>query len=175
MNLFAATLKRLGIECICCGTQTCRLKKSWYRRRLSSIQSFVFGETLANPALTVLILKTGVELPRKITFRLLWIIHLPRPIYANPYNLGRGYCHSLNIQVFGWTCAKWWGCTDNGKILTGRMGNSRLPNRMMDIMESFIRRIWKHGLYNQGQNAADEGSRRLSGNPFFFLVKPLVL
>lgn len=72
VNLFAVTFKRMGIECIFVDPEA---SEDEIRAAFKPNTKAVFGETLANPALTVLILKNSQRLLMKTTSLSSWTTH----------------------------------------------------------------------------------------------------
>jgi O-acetylhomoserine (thiol)-lyase len=85
INLFSFTLKRLGIECIYVSQQAGEAElQAAFRPRTKA----VFGETLANPALTVLDIEKWAKLAHAHGVPLIVDNTFATPILCKPFNFG---------------------------------------------------------------------------------------
>lgn len=120
VNLFAVTLKRLGIECIFVDADA-PLKE--LQKAVKPNTKAVFGETLANPALAVLDIEKFAELAHSNNIPLIIDNTFPTPILCRPIEHGADivihstskYMDGHAVQVggvivdagkFDWTCGK---------------------------------------------------------------------
>lgn len=120
VNLFAVTLKRLGIECIFVDPEA---PLEELQKAVKPNTKAVFGETLANPALTVLDIEKFAELAHSNNLPLIIDNTFPTPILCRPIEYGADivihsttkYMDGHAVQVggvivdagkFDWTCGK---------------------------------------------------------------------
>ncbi len=85
VNLFAVTLKRLGIECIFVDAQA---DEEELDRAFKENTRAVFGETLANPALTVLDIEKFAKFAHKHQVPLIIDNTFATPILCKPFEYG---------------------------------------------------------------------------------------
>lgn len=126
VNLFSYTLKRLGIECI-------YIDKNASDQEISEAfkpnTKAVFGETLANPALTVLDIERFARLAHQHHVPLIVDNTFATPILCKPFEYGADiivhstskYMDGHAVQIggaivdsgnFDWTCGKFPGLTE---------------------------------------------------------------
>ncbi|MGN1086800.1 MAG: O-acetylhomoserine aminocarboxypropyltransferase/cysteine synthase family protein [Porcipelethomonas sp.] len=120
VNLFAVTLKRLGIECIFVDADA---SLEELQKAVKPNTKAVFGETLANPALAVLDIEKFAELAHSNNLPLIVDNTFPTPILCRPIEHGADivihstskYMDGHAVQVggvivdagkFDWTCGK---------------------------------------------------------------------
>lgn len=120
VNLFAVTLKRLGIECIFVDADA---PLEELQKAVKPNTKAVFGETLANPALAVLDIEKFAELAHSNNLPLIIDNTFPTPILCRPIEHGADivihstskYMDGHAVQVggvivdagkFDWTCGK---------------------------------------------------------------------
>ncbi len=120
VNLFAVTLKRLGIECIFVDADA---PLEELQKAVKPNTKAVFGETLANPALAVLDIEKFAELAHSNNLPLIVDNTFPTPILCRPIEHGADivihstskYMDGHAVQVggvivdagkFDWTCGK---------------------------------------------------------------------
>lgn len=120
VNLFAVTLKRLGIECIFVDADA---PLEELQKAVKPNTKAVFGETLANPALAVLDIEKFAELAHSNNMPLIIDNTFPTPILCRPIEHGADivihstskYMDGHAVQVggvivdagkFDWTCGK---------------------------------------------------------------------
>lgn len=120
VNLFAVTLKRLGIECIFVDADA---PLEELQKAVKPNTKAVFGETLANPALAVLDIEKFAELAHSNNLPLIVDNTFPTPILCRPIEYGADivihstskYMDGHAVQVggvivdagkFDWTCGK---------------------------------------------------------------------
>lgn len=120
VNLFAVTLKRLGIECIFVDADA---PLEELQKAVKPNTKAVFGETLANPALAVLDIEKFAELAHSNNIPLIIDNTFPTPILCRPIEHGADivihstskYMDGHAVQVggvivdagkFDWTCGK---------------------------------------------------------------------
>lgn len=120
VNLFAVTLKRLGIECIFVDADA---PLEELQKAVKPNTKAVFGETLANPALAVLDIEKFAELAHSNNLPLIIDNTFPTPILCCPIEHGADivihstskYMDGHAVQVggvivdagkFDWTCGK---------------------------------------------------------------------
>jgi len=85
INLFAFTLKRLGIECV---FVDCYASDDEIRAAFKPNTKLVFGETLANPALTVLDIERFAKIAHERNVPLMVDNTFPTPILCKPFDFG---------------------------------------------------------------------------------------
>lgn len=85
VNLFAVTLKRLGIECIFVDADASEEELQKY---IKPNTKAVFGETLANPALTVLDIEKFAKFAHKNELPLIIDNTFPTPVLCRPIEYG---------------------------------------------------------------------------------------
>jgi len=85
VNLFAVTLKKLGIECI---YVDCDADESEIEAAFKPNTRAVFGETLANPALTVLDIEKFAKIAHKHNVPLILDNTFATPILCRPFEFG---------------------------------------------------------------------------------------
>lgn len=133
INLFSYTLKRLGIECI-------YIDKNASDQEISEAfkpnTKAVFGETLANPALTVLDIERFAGLAHQYHVPLIVDNTFATPILCKPFEYGADiivhstskYMDGHAVQIggaivdsgnFDWTCGKFPGLTEPDKSYHG--------------------------------------------------------
>ncbi|MCL2392345.1 MAG: aminotransferase class I/II-fold pyridoxal phosphate-dependent enzyme [Oscillospiraceae bacterium] len=85
INLFTFTLKRLGIECIFvdCDASEAEISKAFKRNT-----KLVFGETIANPALSVLDIEKFASVAHAHNVPLIVDNTFPSPILCKPFDFG---------------------------------------------------------------------------------------
>lgn len=120
VNLFAVTLKRLGIECIFVDADA---PLEELQKAVKPNTKAVFGETLANPALAVLDIEKFAELAHSNNLPLIIDNTFPTPILCRPIEHGADivihstskYMDGHAVQIggvivdagkFDWTCGK---------------------------------------------------------------------
>jgi O-acetylhomoserine (thiol)-lyase len=85
VNLFSVTLKKLGIECI---YVDCDASEDEINAKFKPNTKAVFGESLANPALTVLDIEKFAKIAHKHNVPLIIDNTFPTPILCKPFNYG---------------------------------------------------------------------------------------
>ena len=85
VNLFAVTLKKLGIECIFVDPDA---SEDEIDKLVKSNTKAVFGETLANPALTVFDIEKWAKIAHKHHLPLIVDNTFPTPILCKPFEFG---------------------------------------------------------------------------------------
>lgn len=85
VNLFAVTLKRFGIECIFVDAEA---SEEEIQSKFKSNTKAVFGETLANPALTVLDIEKLANIAHKNNVPLIIDNTFATPILCKPFKFG---------------------------------------------------------------------------------------
>ena len=63
----------------------------------------MFGETIANPALTVLDIELFAKVAHAHGVPLMVDNTFPTPVNCRPIRVGRGHCHPLYYKVYGRT------------------------------------------------------------------------
>ncbi len=126
VNLFSYTLKRLGIECIYIDKNA---PDQEIDRAFRPNTKAVFGETLANPALTVLDIERFADIAHRHKVPLIVDNTFATPILCKPLEFGADiivhstskYMEGHAVQVggaivdsgrFDWTCGKFSGLTE---------------------------------------------------------------
>jgi O-acetylhomoserine (thiol)-lyase len=85
INLFSITLKKLGIECI---YVDCEASEDEIHAAFKPNTKAVFGESLANPALTVLDIEKFAKIAHEHNVPLIVDNTFPTPILCKPFNYG---------------------------------------------------------------------------------------
>jgi OAH/OAS sulfhydrylase len=85
VNLFAVTLKKFGIECIFIDADA---SEEEIQKSFKENTKAVFGETLANPALTVLDIEKLARIAHKNNVPCIIDNTFPTPILCNPFKYG---------------------------------------------------------------------------------------
>ena len=126
VNLFFYTLKRLGIECIYIDKNA---SDEEIDQAFKPNTKAVFGETLANPALTVLDIERFANIAHRHTVPLIVDNTFATPVLCKPFEYGADiivhstskYMDGHAVQVggaivdsgkFDWTCGKFPGLTE---------------------------------------------------------------
>ena len=126
VNLFSYTLKRLGIECIYIDKNA---SDEEIDQAFKPNTKAVFGETLANPALTVLDIERFVNIAHRHTVPLIVDNTFATPVLCKPFEYGADiivhstskYMDGHAVQIggaivdsgkFDWTCGKFPGLTE---------------------------------------------------------------
>lgn len=101
INLFGVTLKKLGIECIWADAEA---SEEEVQKLFKPNTKAVFGETLANPALTVFDIEKWANIAHKNNVPAHRGQHVRNAGAVPTDRMGRGYCHPLDHQVHGRPC-----------------------------------------------------------------------
>lgn len=126
VNLFSYTLKRLGIECIYIDKNA---SDEEIDQAFKPNTKAVFGETLANPALTVLDIERFANIAHRHTVPLIVDNTFATPVLCKPFEYGADiivhstskYMDGHAVQIggaivdsgkFDWTCGKFPGLTE---------------------------------------------------------------
>lgn len=126
VNLFSYTLKRLGIECIYIDKNA---SDEEIDQAFKPNTKAVFGETLANPALTVLDIERFADIAHRHTVPLIVDNTFATPVLCKPFEYGADiivhstskYMDGHAVQIggaivdsgrFDWTCGKFPGLTE---------------------------------------------------------------
>lgn len=126
VNLFSYTLKRLGIECIYIDKNA---SDEEIDQAFKPNTKAVFGETLANPALTVLDIERFANIAHRHTVPLIVDNMFATPVLCKPFEYGADiivhstskYMDGHAVQIggaivdsgkFDWTCGKFPGLTE---------------------------------------------------------------
>ena len=126
VNLFFYTLKRLGIECIYIDKNA---SDEEIDQAFKPNTKAVFGETLANPALTVLDIERFADIAHRHTVPLIVDNTFATPVLCKPFEYGADiivhstskYMDGHAVQIggaivdsgrFDWTCGKFPGLTE---------------------------------------------------------------
>lgn len=126
VNLFSYTLKRLGIECIYIDKNA---SDEEIDQAFKPNTKAVFGETLANPALTVLDIERFANIAHRHTVPLIVDNTFATPVLCKPFEYGADiivhstskYMDGHAVQIggaivdsgkFDWTCEKFPGLTE---------------------------------------------------------------
>jgi len=133
INLFSHTLKRLGIECIYINKNA---SDQEINKAFKSNTKAVFGETIANPALTVLDIERFAKLAHQHHVPLIVDNTFATPILCKPFEYGADiivhstskYMDGHAVQIggaivdsgnFDWTCGRFPGLTEPDKSYHG--------------------------------------------------------
>ena len=121
VNLFSVTLKKYGIECI---FVDCDADEDTIRRAVKPNTRLIFGETIANPALTVLDIERFARVAHENNIPLIVDNTFATPVLCKPFEFGAdivihstskymdGHAAALGGGVivdsgrFDWTCGK---------------------------------------------------------------------
>lgn len=157
VNLFAVTLKRFGIECIFVDAED---SEEEIQSRFKANTKAVFGETLANPALTVLDIEKFARIAHKNNVPLIIDNTFATPVLCKPFKYGADviihsttkYMDGHALQVggvivdsgnFDWTNGKFPEFTEpdesyHGVIYTRDFGNQAyIVKARMQLMRDF--------------------------------------
>ena len=157
VNLFSYTLKRLGIECIYIDKNA---SDEEIDQAFKPNTKAVFGETLANPALTVLDIECFVNIAHRHTVPLIVDNTFATPVLCKPFEYGADiivhstskYMDGHAVQIggaivdsgkFDWTCGKFPGLTEpdesyHGISYTDTYGKrAYIVKARMQIMRDF--------------------------------------
>ena len=157
VNLFSFTLKRLGIECIYIDKNA---SDEEIHRAFRSNTKAVFGETIANPALTVLDIDRFARIAHQHKVPLIVDNTFATPILCKPFDYGADivlhstskYMDGHAVQIggaivdsghFDWTCGNFPGLTDpdesyHGISYTETYGNrAYIVKARMQLMRDF--------------------------------------
>ena len=133
VNLFSYTLKRLGIECIYIDKNA---SDEEIDQAFKPNTKAVFGETLANPALTVLDIERFANIAHRHTVPLIVDNTFATPVLCKPFEYGADiivhstskYMDGHAVQIggaivdsgkFDWTCGKFPGLTESDESYHG--------------------------------------------------------
>lgn len=133
VNLFSYTLKRLGIECIYIDKNA---SDEEIDQAFKPNTKAVFGETLANPALTVLDIERFANIAHRHTVPLIVDNTFATPVLCKPFEYGADiifhstskYMDGHAVQIggaivdsgkFDWTCGKFPGLTEPNESYHG--------------------------------------------------------
>lgn len=166
VNLFAVTLRKLGIECIFVDADA---SADEIQAAVKPNTKAVFGETLANPALSVLDIEKFAKVAHDNSIPLIIDNTFPTPILCRPIEYGADivihstskYMDGHAVQVggvivdsgnFDWTCGKFPAFTEpddsyHGLVYTKSYGRSAyIVKARMQLMRDF-------GCYPAAQSA----------------------
>lgn len=114
VNLFAVTLKRLGIECIFVDAES---DEETIEKAFKPNTRAVFGETLANPALTVLDIEKFAKIAHKMGVPLIIDNTFATPILCKPFEYGADIIvHSTSKYMDGHALQVGGVIVDSGKF-----------------------------------------------------------
>ncbi len=157
VNLFAVTLKKLGIECIFVDIDA---NEDTIQKAFKPNTKAVFGETLANPALTVLDIEKFARIAHKNNVPLIIDNTFATPILCKPIEYGADIVlhsttkymdgHALQVGgvivdagTFDWTCGKFPEFTEpdesyHGIVYTREFGKAAyIVKARMQLMRDF--------------------------------------
>lgn len=166
INLFAVTFKKMGIECIFVSPDA---SEDEIRAAFKPNTKAVFGETIANPALTVFDIEKFAKIAHENNVPLIVDNTFPTPILCRPIEFGADivihstskYMDGHAVQVggvivdsgnFDWTCGKFPEFTEpdesyHGLIYTKAYGKAAyIVKARMQLMRDF-------GCYPAAQSA----------------------
>lgn len=98
INLFSITMKRLGIECIYVDPDA---TDDEIQAAFKDNTKLVFGETIANPALTVFDIERFANIAHKNGVPLIVDNTFATPYLCRPIEWGRRYRYPFYIKVYG--------------------------------------------------------------------------
>ncbi len=114
VNLFAVTLKRLGIECIFIDPDA---SEEEIQNAIKPNTRLIFGETLANPALTVLDIEKFAKIAHSNNIPLIVDNTFPTPILCRPIEYGADIViHSTSKYMDGHAVQTGGVIVDSGKF-----------------------------------------------------------
>ncbi len=114
VNLFAVTLKKLGIECIFVDAEA---DEETIQKAFKENTKVVFGETLANPALAVLDIEKFAKIAHKNNVPLIIDNTFPTPILCKPIDFGADIVvHSTSKYMDGHALQIGGVIVDSGKF-----------------------------------------------------------
>ncbi len=114
VNLFAVTLKKLGIECVFVDAQA---GEEDIQKAFKPNTKMVFGETLANPALTVLDIEKFARIAHKNNVPLIIDNTFATPILCKPFRYGADIItHSTSKYMDGHALQVGGVIVDSGKF-----------------------------------------------------------
>ncbi len=157
VNLFAVTLKKLGIECIFVDADA---DEATIQQAFKPNTKAVFGETLANPALTVLDIEKFARIAHRNAVPLIIDNTFATPILCKPIEFGADIIvhstskymdgHALQVGgvivdagTFDWTCGKFPEFTQpdasyHGVVYTREFGKAAyIVKARMQLMRDF--------------------------------------
>ena len=117
-NLISVTMKKMGIDCYLCGPPDCTEEELNAAFRPNT--KAVFGETIANPALTVLDIEKFAKAAHAHGVPLDCGQHLRHPGQLPPLRVGGRHRHPLHHQVYGrprrrcWAAPSWTAASSTG-------------------------------------------------------------
>lgn len=104
-NLIAVTMKRMGIDATFVSPDATEEElNAAFRDNTKAM----FGETIANPALTVLDIEKFAKVAHAHGVPLIVDNTFPTPINCQPHQVGSGYCDPLHHEVHGRTRRGGW-------------------------------------------------------------------
>ncbi|MCI7804457.1 MAG: O-acetylhomoserine aminocarboxypropyltransferase/cysteine synthase [Oscillospiraceae bacterium] len=166
VNLFAVTLKRLGIECIFVDADA---PLEELQKAVKPNTKAVFGETLANPALAVLDIEKFAELAHSNNLPLIIDNTFPTPILCRPIEHGADivihstskYMDGHAVQVggvivdagkFDWTCGKFPEFVEPDESYHG-ISYTRTYGKMAYIVKARMQLMRDFGCYPAANSA----------------------
>ncbi len=166
VNLFAITLKKLGIECIFIGKDA---TDEEIDRAFKPNTKAVFGETIANPALTVLDIERFANIAHKHGVPLIVDNTFATPILCKPFEYGADivihsttkYMDGHAVQVggvivdsgkFDWTNGKFPGLTEPDESYHG-ISYTETYGKMAYIIKARMQLMRDFGVYPAAHSA----------------------
>lgn len=167
VNLFAVTLKKLGIECIFVDADA---SEEELQKAFKPNTKAVFGETLANPALSVLDIEKFAKLAHKNNVPLIIDNTFPTPILCRPIEHGADIVvHSTSKYMDGHAVQVGGVIIDSGNFdwTNGKFPEFTEPDESYHGIV-YTQSYGKACIYRKGKNAAYERFRMLSCCKFRF-------
>ena len=104
-NLIAVTLKKMGISATFVSPDA---TEEELNAAFQPNTKLMFGETIANPALTVLDIELFAKVAHAHGVPLIVDNTFPTPVNCRPIRMGCRYRHSLHHKIYGWTWSSTW-------------------------------------------------------------------
>ena len=164
VNLFGVTLKRFGIECIWVDPLA---DEETISQAIKPNTKLIFGETIANPALTVFDIEKFAKIAHAHQIPLIVDNTFATPILCRPIEFGADIViHSTTKYMDGHALQCGGVIVDGGTFDWGKKRQiPRLHRAGRKLSRcSLHQRVRQNGIHHQGENAADAGLRLLSGS-----------
>ena len=165
INLFSFTLKRFGIECI-------YVSQDWTDEEIEAAikpnTKLFFGETIANPALTVFDIERFANIAHRHNLPLIIDNTFATPILCRPIEFGADIViHSTSKYMDGHAVQNGGVIVDSGKFDWNEGQFPRaLHSRRIVSRNHIHRHLRKSRVHPQGENAAHARFRRLPRRTF---------
>ena len=127
INLFGVTLKKLGIECIWADAEA---DEEEIQKLFKPNTKAVFGETLANPALTVFDIEKRANIAHKNNVPLIVDNTFPTPVLCRPFEFGCDIVTHATTKYMDGHSSQVGGCI----VDSGAFDWSRYPERFAGLV-----------------------------------------